>query len=118
MVFMTVSQFYLPETCSIRSRFAYMMGNSWPRFNDEHQQKQPNDMTERISGEPAVPPESDAPRQKSLSPAALRALAEAEARRQAYRKQEAALPKEYGGRGGKEPVRYGDWEVKGLAADF
>ena len=26
--------------------------------------------------------------------------------------------KELGGRGGKEPVRYGDWEVKGLATDF
>jgi hypothetical protein len=55
---------------------------------------------------------------KPLSPAAERALAEAEARRQAYREQEAAHPRELGGRGGKEPVRYGDWEVKGLAADF
>jgi hypothetical protein len=55
---------------------------------------------------------------KLLPPAALRALAEAEARRQAYRDKVAAHPKELGGRGGKEPVRYGDWEVKGLAADF
>ena len=31
---------------------------------------------------------------------------------------EAARPRELGGRGGKEPVRYGDWEVKGLASDF
>ena len=31
---------------------------------------------------------------------------------------EAALPKEIGGRGGKEPGRYGDWEVKGLTSDF
>ncbi|TIW91676.1 MAG: DUF1674 domain-containing protein, partial [Mesorhizobium sp.] len=23
-----------------------------------------------------------------------------------------------GGRGGKEPGRYGDWEVKGLTSDF
>ena len=59
---------------------------------------------------------SDAPRE--LAPAARRALAEAEARRQAYRQAEAARPKEIGGRGGKEPVRYGDWEVKGLASDF
>ena len=29
-----------------------------------------------------------------------------------------ALPPEKGGRGGFEPVRYGDWEVKGLASDF
>ena len=55
---------------------------------------------------------------KPLSPAAERALAEAEARRQVYRRKEAAQPTEFGGRGGKEPVRYGDWEVKGLAADF
>ena len=29
-----------------------------------------------------------------------------------------ALPPETGGREGPEPVRYGDWEVKGLASDF
>ena len=56
--------------------------------------------------------------QKTLTPEAQRALAEAEARRQKYRAAEAQLPKEIGGRGGKEPGRYGDWEVKGLASDF
>ena len=55
---------------------------------------------------------------RELPPAAFRALAEAEARRQAYEEFEAARPKEIGGRGGREPVRYGDWEVKGLASDF
>jgi hypothetical protein len=52
-----------------------------------------------------------------LPPAAQRALAEAEERR---RKAEAPdLPKELGGRReGLEPVRYGDWEKKGLAVDF
>ena len=55
---------------------------------------------------------------KPLTPAAERALAEAAARREDYRKREAALPRERGGRGGLEPGRYGDWEVKGLAADF
>lgn len=59
----------------------------------------------------------DAP-QKTLTPAAHRALAEAKARREHYRQQEAAVPKEIGGRGGKEPGRYGDWEVKGLTSDF
>jgi hypothetical protein len=59
----------------------------------------------------------DAP-QKTLTPAARRALAEAEARREHYRQQEAAMPQEIGGRGGKEPGRYGDWEVKGLTSDF
>lgn len=61
--------------------------------------------------------EGDTP-QKLLPPAASRALAEAEARRREYREAEARLPREIGGRGGKEPGRYGDWEVKGLTSDF
>ncbi|MER9626860.1 DUF1674 domain-containing protein [Mesorhizobium sp. M0296] len=56
--------------------------------------------------------------QKPLTPAARRALVEAEVRREKYREQEATLPREIGGRGGKEPGRYGDWEVKGLTSDF
>lgn len=60
----------------------------------------------------------DAAPRRELKPAAQRALAEAEARRGEYRKREASLPKEFGGRGGNEPGRYGDWEVKGLTADF
>ena len=51
-----------------------------------------------------------------LSPAAQRALAEAEARRRDT--PPAAMPPEHGGRNGPEPVRYGDWERKGLAIDF
>ena len=51
-----------------------------------------------------------------LSPEAQRALAEAEARRKAAKGE--ALPTELGGRDGPEPVRYGDWEKKGLAVDF
>lgn len=51
-----------------------------------------------------------------LPPAAQRALAEAEERRK-HAKVE-TLAKELGGRDGPEPVRYGDWEKKGLAIDF
>ncbi len=59
---------------------------------------------------------SESPR-TNLPPAAQRALAEAEERRkQADAKK--PLPKELGGRDGPEPVRYGDWEKKGLAIDF
>lgn len=54
---------------------------------------------------------------RDLPPAAQRALAEAEARRKAD-ELKAALPTELGGRNGPEPVRYGDWEKKGLAIDF
>ena len=52
-----------------------------------------------------------------VPPAAQRALAEAEARRKAA---DAAPPppRELGGRKGPDPVRYGDWEKKGLAVDF
>lgn len=56
--------------------------------------------------------------ERELSPAAKRALAEAEARRIEALKREAELPKEVGGRGGNDPARYGDWEVKGIATDF
>ncbi|SOC18731.1 uncharacterized protein DUF1674 [Rhodobacter sp. JA431] len=53
---------------------------------------------------------------KELPPAAIRALAEAEERRKAAKALE--LPLELGGRDGPEPVRYGDWEKKGIAIDF
>ena len=53
-----------------------------------------------------------------LPPAAQRALAEAEERRVAREAQLKAMPTELGGRDGPEPVRYGDWENKGLAIDF
>jgi len=65
----------------------------------------------------AAKPEQAVPARKPLSPAAERALAEAAARR-AERDSQAPLPPEKGGRQGPEPVRYGDWEVKGIASDF
>lgn len=54
--------------------------------------------------------------QKGLPEAAKRALKEAEERRKADEKLD--LPVELGGRDGPEPVRYGDWERKGIAVDF
>jgi hypothetical protein len=54
--------------------------------------------------------------QPALPPAAQRALAEAEARRAAA--EPIALAPELGGRKGPEPVRYGDWERRGIAVDF
>ncbi len=56
------------------------------------------------------------PSGKALSPAARRALAEAEARRKASVEPEATP--EIGGRGGADPVRFGDWEIGGRAIDF
>lgn len=59
----------------------------------------------------------ETPAPKPLSPAAERALAEAEARK-AIDDKAAASKAEKGGRGGLDPARYGDWEIKGLTADF
>jgi hypothetical protein len=54
---------------------------------------------------------------RSLSPAAERALAEAEARRAEADRQEGERAKEVG-RTGPDPARYGDWEKNGIASDF
>jgi hypothetical protein len=70
--------------------------------------KVPHKMT---APEPENPP-------KPLSEAAKRALAEAKARRAAIDAEIAARPAEKGGRGGLDPNRYGDWEIKGLTSDF
>jgi hypothetical protein len=55
---------------------------------------------------------------KPLSPAARRALAEADARRLAAAASAKPLPREFQGPKGLEPTRYGDWENKGIASDF
>lgn len=55
---------------------------------------------------------------RQLSPAARRALAEAEARRVEMNRKASLKPAEVNGRGGLDPARYGDWEVKGIASDF
>jgi hypothetical protein len=56
---------------------------------------------------------------KSLSAAAKRALEEAHARREADLATVGDQPiHENGGPKGLDPVRFGDWERKGLAVDF
>ncbi|MGE8127254.1 MULTISPECIES: DUF1674 domain-containing protein [Methylobacterium] len=79
-----------------------------PHRQDPHRQ----DPAEE-AGDGAAPP-------RILSPAAQRALAEAAERRAAIdaRAAEISAKPERQGRGGLEPVRYDDWEVKGLAVDF
>ncbi|MCO6180642.1 MULTISPECIES: DUF1674 domain-containing protein [Ciceribacter] len=56
------------------------------------------------------------PVKKKLSAAAIRALKEAEERRRNETMIEP--PREIGGRGGADPARFGDWEIKGRAIDF
>ncbi len=58
------------------------------------------------------------PKPVEISDAAKRALAEAEARRVAAASAKVERQKEIGGRGGEDPVRYGDWEKDGIAHDF
>jgi hypothetical protein len=55
---------------------------------------------------------------RPLAPAAERALAEAAQRRAEIDRKVRDRPEELNGRKGPEPVRYGDWEIKGLASDF
>jgi hypothetical protein len=78
-----------------------MMATIDLKFNDETAMSD-----EHETAEPA----------RELSPAAKRALAEAEARRRAEKQAEPV--KEIGGRGGADPARFGDWEIKGRAIDF
>ncbi len=63
-----------------------------------------------MNDQPDIAPQSELPA------AAQRALAEAEDRRIKTKAVEMAV--ELGGRDGPEPVRFGDWEKKGIAIDF
>lgn len=49
---------------------------------------------------------------------ARRARAEAEARKAEIDARTQTAPREIDGRGGLDPARYGDWEVKGILSDF
>jgi Uncharacterized conserved small protein len=71
---------------------------------DEHQQ----------DGQPVEHVEE----RRTLSPAAIRALQEAEERRRQQAASQKPAPREIGGRNGPDPVRYGDWEKDGIASDF
>ena len=55
---------------------------------------------------------------EDLPAPAQRALKEAEARRKEIDARQKAFPREIDGRGGLEPTRYEDWEIKGIACDF
>lgn len=67
----------------------------------------------------AVPLElSSQKRFEDLPPAAQRALREAEARRQDIDDKQKVMSREIDGRGGLEPTRYDDWEIKGITVDF
>ena len=64
-----------------------------------------------------VPAEIGNQGNRKLPEAAKRALAEAEERRKNTETARQAQT-EIGGRGGLDPARFGDWEIKGRAIDF
>jgi hypothetical protein len=64
------------------------------------------------------PASAAAPSKKPVSPAAERALAEAAARRVERDPAAAPRPPESGASSKLDPVRYGDWEINGIATDF
>ena len=70
-----------------------------------------------MTDDPSLPATA-APERKELTPAARRALAEAEARRKAAEANATPAAKEFQGPKGPEPTRYGDWETRGIASDF
>jgi hypothetical protein len=75
------------------------------------------EMKDEHSGEAIASGAAGQPDARVLPAAAQRALAEAQVRR---RERDALppLPPEVNGRDGPDPVRYGDWEKKGIAIDF
>lgn len=77
-------------------------------------------MTDRFKNGQSTPkPGADAAQRAArVRAAAERALAEAKKRRAEIDARVAERPNEIDGRKGPEPVRYGDWEVKGSASDF
>lgn len=75
----------------------------------------PGEPTEDLSSASVLPGQN--PEKKELSPAARRALEEAEQRRLSA-EIEAEAPEERGGPKGPEPTRFGDWERKGIVSDF
>lgn len=74
---------------------------------------QPRPGSSPVHDTPPLPTPQPKP---DLPAAAQRALAEAAERR--AKASALDMPPELGGRDGPEPVRYGDWEKKGIAVDF
>jgi len=79
------------------------LGNNQTRLGPMHSKTDPDRPTQE---------------KRHLTPAAQRALAEAEARRRAEKAAAERRATEIGGRDGPDPVRYGDWEKGGIASDF
>jgi len=75
-------------------------------------------MTDKTLNTSPEAPETNKLSAKILSPAAKRALEEAQQRRNQVNSANSKKEREIGGRGGEDPARYGDWEINGRAIDF
>ncbi len=88
----------------------------------DRREQSPDEKTAAAEGTPVGNATAETVEPKPLSPAAKRALAEAEARReaqlQAQQGSQNPSQKEVGGRQGPDPVRFGDWEKGGICTDF
>ena len=73
----------------------------------------PNTAPNTLPAPDATAPKPAAP----LTDAAKRALAEAATRRAEIDSKAQPIGEQHG-RGGLDPARYGDWEIKGLTSDF
>jgi hypothetical protein len=99
------------------SKFRYDLNAEGLKTSSEAEEPE---MTDNSSPPEAAVSETAASEteRKPLPEAAKRALAEAEARRQAAAANAHPAAKELQGPKGPEPTRYGDWENKGIASDF
>lgn len=105
---------YAKSAADLRQAGGGTRGRERPTFSRQRKLDASAVMNAKVPDQPALP-QADAPARRDLPPAARRALEEAAARRA---EPKPAAPREFNGRGGPDPVRYGDWEVKGLASDF
>ena len=71
-----------------------------------------------FEGEPETTRSEPVSGPEAHTTAAERALHEAALRRENKANNQQPKPVERQGRGGLDPVRYGDWEVKGFTSDF
>lgn len=95
------------------------MSDTDPKISDNGAKSVGVDVSSRHVPTLAAPPASMTQRRfEDLPPAAQRALREAEARRKDIDDKQKVMAREVDGRGGLEPTRYDDWEIKGITVDF
>jgi hypothetical protein len=103
---------------NVRIAFSQFTIAGGPHTEPWHEAVRDHSLIAEMTSEPSPPSPAQARERKPLTPAAKRALAEAEARRQAGEAGARPAAPEFQGPKGPEPTRYGDWENKGIASDF